>query len=114
MQLIANILKYTEPILEEQKEVIIQAELSPEDEEVFEQKELARLPSQQEYEEMWNNKMNLQNQTHGQVCGNCIRTVNMTGNPSPKMLYCKWNGVMVVKFQTSCEMFSGRVVKQDA
>ena len=50
-------------------------------------------------------KENLQNQTHGDQCGNCRKGQNQTPNPRAVMRYCTFNGVMVSKFQAGCEKF---------
>lgn len=50
----------------------------------------------------------LQNQTHGNSCGVCIKFQRQTPNMQSIMGYCTFNGVMVTKHQTSCSKFKER------
>ena len=70
--------------------------------EELEEEEEFILPTQQEYEA---NLTPLQNQTHADKCGSCIKTINLSGNPAANMLYCKYNGVMVSKHQSCCDRY---------
>lgn len=67
-----------------------------------------QLPTQKEYNEMVERKAQMQNQTHADKCGSCIKAANLTGNPAANLLYCKYNGVMVNKFQACCGEYKCR------
>jgi len=56
-------------------------------------------------EEINNNIQIIQNQTHGEVCGTCVKALNNTPNPHANMRYCKYNGTMVSKHQACCEVY---------
>ena len=69
--------------------------------------EVYHFPTREELDEQRAKEevVNIQNQTHGNKCGKCQKAVNQTPNPKAILRYCKFNGVMVSKFQTSCESF---------
>ena len=79
--------------------------------EVIEPEEIFYYPTQAEVnkqvEENHKND-NLQNQTHGTICDNCIKAHNNTPNPKALMRYCSFNGVMVSKFNVGCDKFKER------
>lgn len=53
----------------------------------------------------------MQNQMHGNKCGNCIKF--QPQSQASKYGYCKFHGVLVLKFNTSCEGYKERIIKDD-
>ena len=47
----------------------------------------------------------LQNQTHADTCGTCIKAINISGNPVSVYRQCKWSGAVVSKHQSCCEHY---------
>jgi len=67
------------------------------------QKEVDEIMARNEEERMSKEKeQELQNQTNGDKCGKCLRFERQTPNPKSVMGRCRYFGVMVSKFQTSC------------
>lgn len=71
-------------------------EVEPEDE---------HLPTQTEINKIVEEKSKLQNQTHSDTCGACIKFTRTTPNPASMLGYCKWHGSMVNKNQASCDSY---------
>ena len=94
----------------------MQVDDSPEDDNGEE--ETYRIPTQDEVNEQvrLNEQIrikkvqeDLQNQTHGDKCGSCIKFTRQTPNPRSIMAYCVFHGVMVNKNQASCDVFRKKI-----
>jgi len=71
--------------------------------ELKEPEEIFHYPTQAEVDAQIEEK--IQNETHGTQCGDCEKAVNQTPNPKAVMRYCRFNGVMVSKYQACCGEF---------
>ena len=107
---IMEILQQQQIIKEE--EIVITAELI-EDKDEDDEEVIFTLPTQRQYEEEINKKVELQNQTHSDKCGVCVKFSRTTPNPRSKFGLCRWNGVMVLEHQTSCEKYKLDSRKQE-
>ena len=67
-------------------------------------------------QENLNNKpdINFENQAHSDRCEFCQKAQNNTPNPRSVMRYCKYNGVMVSKYQANCEHFANDKKKRES
>ena len=69
------------------------------------------IPSQKELddhivaEQAKEDSPDIENQQHGNKCGGCEHFIRETPNPRSQMARCKWHGMMVTQFQTSCEAY---------
>ena len=100
---ITHLVGFNEPIEIDESKFIDEKFYIPSKEELDAHIEENRKLKQEELKK--EREMELQNQTHGNKCGQCLKFTRQTPNQQSKMGYCLFNGLMVLKYQTICEAF---------